>query len=50
MDTNNRVLTIGQNPKKARKKGGCRVTEYSVPGMYYEKVYSKHCCVPSYFF
>ena len=24
---------------KGLKKGGCRVTAYAVPGMYYEKVY-----------
>ena len=27
-------------PEKPRKTGGCRVTDFSVPGMYYEKVYS----------
>ena len=30
-----------QNTEKPRKKGGCRVTAFTVPGMYYEKVYSK---------
>ena len=28
-------------PRNPRKKGGCRVTAFTVPGMYYEKVYSK---------
>ncbi len=28
-----------QNTEKPRKKGGCRVTAFTVPGMYYEKVY-----------
>ena len=27
--------------QKPHKKGGCRVTDRSVPGMYYEKVYTK---------
>ena len=27
--------------KNPYKKGGCRVTVLSVPGTYYEKVYSK---------
>ena len=40
-DIKNRELILYQNPKKARKKGGCRVADFSAPGMYYEKVYSK---------
>ena len=30
-----------QNMENPNKKGGCRVTAFTVPGMYYEKVYSK---------
>ena len=26
---------------KPHRKGGCRVTAFAMPGMYYEKVYSK---------
>ena len=40
-DIKNRELILYQNPKKARKKGGCRVADFSAPGMHYEKVYSK---------
>ena len=34
-----------QNTEKPRKKGGCRVTAFTVPGMYYEKVYFGFCCL-----
>ena len=34
-----------RQPENPHKTGGCRVTDFSVPGMYYEKVYSKNSMV-----
>ncbi len=34
--------TVKDLPENGTQKGGCRVTASAIPGIYYEKVYSKN--------
>ena len=44
MNKTGKINTVETGIENLPKQGGCRVTAFAIPGMYYEKVYSKFFC------